>query len=153
MQIALHNSKLTLLLPKSYERVGNGASLYPEMYQKRKAEDVEMFQSLSSSSYGNIVIAHINLADSMRFGDKAALLILVAFQIVEIAQAELGALYQHHCAVGVRKAHPQHIVRLAARRAGHAEKEQCAKYKKGKQAAKKPGIPGDIRLFRLFSIQ
>lgn len=46
MQIALHNSKLTLLLPKGYERVGNGASLYPEMYQKRKAEDVEMFQSL-----------------------------------------------------------------------------------------------------------
>ena len=74
MQIALHNSKLTLLLPKSYERVGNGASLYPEMYQKRKAEDVEMFQSLSSSSYGNIVIAHINLADSMRFGDKALLI-------------------------------------------------------------------------------
>ena len=74
MQIALHNSKLTLLLPKGYERVGNGASLYPEMYQKRKAEDVEMFQSLSSSSYGNIVIAHINLADSMRFGDKALLI-------------------------------------------------------------------------------
>ena len=74
MQIALHNSKLSLLLPKGYERVGNGASLYPEMYQKRKAEDVEMFQSLSSSSYGNIVIAHINLADSMRFGDKALLI-------------------------------------------------------------------------------
>ena len=68
MQIALHNSKLTLLLPKGYERVGNGASLYPEMYQKRKAEDVEMFQSLSSSSYGNIVIAHINGSSGVPVG-------------------------------------------------------------------------------------
>ena len=74
MQIALQNSKLTLLLPKGYERVENGVSLYPEMYQRRKAEDVEMFQSMSSSSYGNIVITHIDPADSMRFGDKGLLI-------------------------------------------------------------------------------
>lgn len=74
MQVKLNNSDLALLLPKGYEYVQNGQSLYAEMYHHRTARDVEMFQNLRSSSYGNITISHIERADAMPFGDKDALI-------------------------------------------------------------------------------
>ena len=74
MQITLRNSNLTLLLPKGYEQVENADSLYLEMYHKRTARDVQMFQNLRSSSYGNIVLFHIDRAEAMAFGDKESLI-------------------------------------------------------------------------------
>ncbi len=73
MQVKINNSKITLLLPKDFKRVENGASLYEEMYHKRKASDIEMFQNLASESYGNVVISHINQAETMSF-DKETLI-------------------------------------------------------------------------------
>ena len=74
MIIKLHNSDLSLLLPKGYERVENGRALYGEMYHQRQARDVEMFQTLSPSSYGNVAISHIAPSDAIFFGDKEALI-------------------------------------------------------------------------------
>ena len=67
MQIRLNNSKLILLIPRHYSRVENGAELYSEMYHKREATDVEMFQEVASESYGNVVVAHINPSDALTF--------------------------------------------------------------------------------------
>ena len=76
MQIKLNNSKLALLLPKDYVRVENGAELYTEMYHKRKADDIEMFQNVASESYGNIVVSHICAADAMPFDKEAVIKML-----------------------------------------------------------------------------
>ena len=74
MQIKLNNSELYLLLPKGYKSVENAESLYKEMYQERTAYDIQMFQNLVAGSYGNIVIAHIEPRDSIRFGDRDSLI-------------------------------------------------------------------------------
>jgi hypothetical protein len=74
MQIKLNNSDLILLLPKGYEKVENALTLYQEMYQKRDAYDIQMFQNLVAYSYGNIVVAHIDPKDAIRFGDKNSLI-------------------------------------------------------------------------------
>lgn len=73
MQIKLNNSKLTLLIPREYSRVENGAELYSEMYHRREATDIDMFQNVASESYGNVVVAHINQSDAMPF-DKDSLI-------------------------------------------------------------------------------
>ena len=69
MQIRIENSDVILLLPKDYARVENGSELYGEMYHKRKAEDIEMFQNLASESYGNVVVSHISKKDAMSFDE------------------------------------------------------------------------------------
>lgn len=74
MQIRLNNSNLTLLLPKDYDRVDNGAALYDEMYHAGNRRDIQMFQNLAARSCGNIVISHIDAADAMPLGDKEALI-------------------------------------------------------------------------------
>lgn len=74
MIVKLNNSDLLLLLPKSYECVENGRALYGEMYHQRQANDVEMFQNLRSSSYGNVAISHIMPSDAMPFGNKDSLI-------------------------------------------------------------------------------
>ena len=74
MQIKLNNSNLILLLPKDYNKVGNGEALYKEMYQGGDAHDVQMYQNLASESCGNITIYHIEPADAMKFGEKEALI-------------------------------------------------------------------------------
>ena len=93
MQIKLNGSKLTLLLPKDYERVDNGASLYDEMYHKRKAADIEMFHALASESYGNVVVSHINPGDAMPF-DKKTLIEEIHASMTEeqgLIEVEAGA--------------------------------------------------------------
>lgn len=74
MQIKLNNSELYLLLPKGYKSVENAEFLYKEMYQERTVYDIQMFQNLVAGSYGNIVIAHIEPRDSIRFGDRDSLI-------------------------------------------------------------------------------
>ena len=73
MQIKIENSNVSLLLPKDYAHVENGSELYGEMYHKRKAKDVEMYQNLASESYGNVVVSHISKKDAMTF-DKEVLI-------------------------------------------------------------------------------
>ena len=74
MQIKLNNSQVTLLLPRDYTEVDNDQELYSDMYHKRNATDVRMFQSVAGMSYGNTVVSHISEADAMTFGDKDALI-------------------------------------------------------------------------------
>lgn len=74
MKIKLNDSNLTLLLPKDYEWVENGAELFDEMYHNRKLRDIQMFHNIASESYGNIVIGHIDKNDAMPFGNKEDLI-------------------------------------------------------------------------------
>lgn len=73
MQVRLNNSKTTLLLPRNYIGVDNGAEMYGEMYHKRKVTDAKMFLNLTANSYGNVAISHISQSDAMTF-DKDSLI-------------------------------------------------------------------------------
>ena len=74
MQIKLNNSNITLLIPRDYSEVENAEELYDEMYHKRSASDVRMFQNVAGMTYGNTVISHIEASDAMPFGDKQSLI-------------------------------------------------------------------------------
>ena len=64
MQIRLNNSNISLLIPKDYSEVDNAEELYGELYHKRSASDVRMFQNVTGfQNFSNTFFIHYVLTN------------------------------------------------------------------------------------------